>query len=112
MQQSLCLFGSDNLNLFFHQAQLRAFIPEMLKYSTGRSKPGWGKAECRPPWWPNDVPWANVRSDVRSEEEKKKVCGLKIFTKFRNFQFKYECCQLIISAIVTGIVDPRIENDC
>ena len=56
------------------QAQLRAFIPEMLKYSTGRSKPGWGKPECRPVWWPNDVPWANVRSDVRTEEQKKKVC--------------------------------------
>ena len=25
------------------QAQLRAFIPNMLKYSTGRGKPGWGK---------------------------------------------------------------------
>lgn len=45
----------------------------MLKYSTGRSKPGWGKMECRPVWWPEDVPWANVRSDVRSEEQKKKV---------------------------------------
>ncbi|XP_045166057.2 DNA-binding protein P3A2-like [Mercenaria mercenaria] len=55
------------------QAQLRTFIPEMLKYSTGRSKPGWGKNECRPTWWPNDVPWANVRSDVRTEEEKKRV---------------------------------------
>ncbi|ELU11897.1 hypothetical protein CAPTEDRAFT_221267 [Capitella teleta] len=55
------------------QAQLRAFIPEMLKYSTGRSKPGWGKLECRPVWWPDDVPWANVRSDVRTEDQKKKV---------------------------------------
>lgn len=55
------------------QAQLRTFIPEMLKYSTGRSKPGWGKTECRPVWWPNDVPWANVRSDVRTDEEKKRV---------------------------------------
>ncbi|CAH1784466.1 unnamed protein product [Owenia fusiformis] len=55
------------------QAQLRAFIPEMLKYSTGRSKPGWGKPECRPIWWPEDVPWANVRSDVRTEEMKKRV---------------------------------------
>lgn len=50
----------------------------MLKYSTGRSKPGWGKAECRPIWWPNDVPWANVRSDVRSEEEKKRVSNTSI----------------------------------
>ena len=45
----------------------------MLKFSTGRSKPGWGKAECRPMWWPMDVPWANVRSDVRTTEQKKKV---------------------------------------
>ncbi|WAR25102.1 P3A2-like protein [Mya arenaria] len=53
------------------QAQLRNFIPEMLKYSTLRSKPGWGKMECRPPWWPNEVPWANVRSDVRTDEQKR-----------------------------------------
>lgn len=55
------------------QAQLRTFIPEMLKYSTGRSKPGWGKPEYRPIWWPNDLPWANVRSDVRTDQEKKAV---------------------------------------
>ncbi|XP_067127016.1 DNA-binding protein P3A2-like isoform X3 [Centruroides vittatus] len=55
------------------QAQLRAFIPLMLKYSTGRGKPGWGKETTRPVWWPKDLPWANVRSDARSEEEKQKV---------------------------------------
>ncbi|XP_045164239.1 DNA-binding protein P3A2-like [Mercenaria mercenaria] len=55
------------------QAQLRNFIPEMLKYSTGRSKPGWGRTESRPVWWPSDLPWANVRSDVRTEEDKKRV---------------------------------------
>jgi len=55
------------------QGQLRTFIPEMLKYSTGRSKPGWGKPEFRPLWWPADVPWANVRSDVRTDEDKKRV---------------------------------------
>ncbi|XP_033122256.1 DNA-binding protein P3A2-like [Anneissia japonica] len=55
------------------QAQLRGFIPLMLKYSTGRGKPGWGKETCRPVWWPSDLPWANVRSDVRSDEDKRKV---------------------------------------
>jgi len=45
----------------------------MLKFSTGKSKPGWGKPECRPPWWPDDVPWANVRSDVRDDETKRMV---------------------------------------
>ncbi|XP_042206719.1 DNA-binding protein P3A2-like isoform X4 [Homarus americanus] len=55
------------------QAQLRAFIPLMLKYSTGRGKPGWGKESTRPQWWPKDVPWANVRMDARSEDQKQKV---------------------------------------
>ncbi|KAI5751827.1 hypothetical protein M8J77_011231 [Diaphorina citri] len=55
------------------QAQLRAFIPLMLKYSTGRGKPGWGRESTRPPWWPKDLPWANVRMDARTEEEKQKI---------------------------------------
>lgn len=55
------------------QAQLRAFIPLMLKYSTGRGKPGWGKDSTRPPWWPLDLPWANVRSDARNDDDKQKV---------------------------------------
>jgi NLS-binding and DNA-binding and dimerisation domains of Nrf1. len=45
----------------------------MLKYSTGRGKPGWGRESTRPPWWPKELPWANVRMDARSEEEKHKV---------------------------------------
>jgi len=55
------------------QAQLRAFIPLMLKYSTGRGKPGWGKESTKPPWWPEGLPWANVRSDARSDDEKLKI---------------------------------------
>lgn len=55
------------------QAQLRAFIPLMLKYSTGRGKPGWGKDTTRPPWWPETLPWANVRSDAREENEKQRI---------------------------------------
>lgn len=61
------------------QAQLRAFIPLMLKYSTGRGKPGWGKESTRPVWWPKDLPWANVRSDARTEDEKQKVRLLRPF---------------------------------
>lgn len=57
------------------QAQLRAFIPLMLKYSTGRGKPGWGRESTRPPWWPKELPWANVRMDARTEDEKQKVCS-------------------------------------
>lgn len=55
------------------QAQLRAFIPLMLKYSTGRGKPGWGRESTRPLWWPKELPWANVRMDARSEDEKQKI---------------------------------------
>eukprot|EP00118_Oscarella_pearsei_P025874 m.308945 g.308945 ORF g.308945 m.308945 type:complete len:639 (+) comp45112_c0_seq1:111-2027(+) len=55
------------------QAQLRAFIPIMLKYSSCRPKPGWGKEELRPVWWPEGVPWQNVRSDQRPDEEKSRI---------------------------------------
>ena len=55
------------------QAQLRTFIPNMLKSATGRGKPGWGKEDVKPPWWPADVPWANVRSDIRTDEQKKQL---------------------------------------
>nr|CAD7395165.1 unnamed protein product [Timema poppensis] len=60
------------------QAQLRAFIPLMLKYSTGRGKPGWGRESTRPVWWPKELPWANVRMDARSEDEKQKCRNLQI----------------------------------
>ena len=46
------------------------FIPEMLKYSLGRGKPGWGQESKKPVWWPQDVPWANVRRDDRTKEAK------------------------------------------
>ena len=55
------------------QAQLRAFIPVMLKYATGRPKPGWGKEDLKPPWWPEGLPWQNVRSDARTDEEKRRT---------------------------------------
>jgi len=71
------------------QAQLRAFIPVMLKYSTGRGKPGWGKESTRPPWWPEDVPWANVRSDARSEEAKASVSWTNALRKIVRNCYKF-----------------------
>ena len=51
--------------------QLRKFIPQMLKCSEGRPRPGWGKDHMKPVWWPDDVPWKNVRhADMRSDSEK------------------------------------------
>ena len=88
------------------QAQLRNFIPEMLKYSTGRSKPGWGKPECRPVWWPGDLPWANVRSDARTDEDKKRVrywrhiephCSLHVLFAWPGVQPYTEWCVKLFS---------------
>ena len=55
------------------QAQLRNFIPTMLKYSTHRGKPGWGKEDNKPQWWPEGIPFENIRIDPRSPEEKKQL---------------------------------------
>lgn len=80
------------------QAQLRAFIPLMLKYSTGRGKPGWGRESTRPAWWPKELPWANVRMDARTEDDKQKVNQRQIHFKFffkkilQNFTDKLDTC--------------------
>ncbi|KAF0989196.1 hypothetical protein HZS_4042, partial [Henneguya salminicola] len=71
------------------QAQLRAFIPVMLKYSTNRGKPGWGRPHARPPWWPEDVPWANVRSDVRDAGEKAQVSWTAALKKVVRMCYEY-----------------------
>lgn len=70
---SLIIDGIPTTLEKMNQAQLRMFIPEMLKYSTGRGKPGWGRDSTRPVWWPADVPWANVRRDVRTDDQKLRV---------------------------------------
>lgn len=109
------------------QAQLRAFIPEMLKYSTGRGKPGWGKESCKPVWWPDDIPWANVRSDVRTEEQKQRVRVGGIAEKILQFFPKLLHCasplsvnQLYSTCMSTcpstppphpqGVLDAGVEN--
>lgn len=90
------------------QAQLRAFIPLMLKYSTGKScdvlphpqdlklssysgrgKPGWGRDSTRPEWWPKELPWANVRMDARTEEEKQKISWTHALRKIVINCYKY-----------------------
>lgn len=79
------------------QAQLRGFIPHMLKYATGRGKPGWGKDDMRPPWWPVEIPWQNVRSDVRDNVQKKAVswteCLRKIITACYTYHGRVDLLQ-------------------
>ncbi|XP_071057171.1 DNA-binding protein Ewg-like isoform X2 [Onthophagus taurus] len=71
------------------QVQLRTFIPLMLKYALGRSKPGWGKESLRPPWWPTALPWANVRTDPRNEREKQKMCWTDVLREVVLSCYKY-----------------------
>lgn len=71
------------------QAQLRAFIPLMLKYSTGRGKPGWGRESTRPHWWPKELPWANVRMDARTEDDKQKISWTHALRKIVINCYKY-----------------------
>lgn len=55
-----------NINTYILQ------YPKKLLF-LGRGKPGWGRETTRPPWWPKELPWANVRMDARCEDEKQKV---------------------------------------
>jgi hypothetical protein len=55
------------------QVQRRTFIPNMLKVFTGCGKPGWGKEEMKPVWWPDDIPWQNMKRTVGSAKVKAHV---------------------------------------
>ena len=100
------------------QAQLRAFIPLMLKYSTGRGKPGWGKDTTKPPWWPEGVPWANVRMDARKTDDKQKVSNLihkwngmsKRSTTNRVLKKTNLPMHRFLTSIL-GVLDPRITSN-
>ena len=48
-------------------------------FPLGKGKPGWGKSSAKPDWWPKNVPWANVRMDNRSDEDKAKVRTFFLF---------------------------------
>ncbi|XP_065314448.1 uncharacterized protein LOC135923560 isoform X2 [Gordionus sp. m RMFG-2023] len=89
------------------QAQLRCFIPHMLKFATGRGKPGWGRLNTIPIWWPKSVPWANVRSDIRTEQEKQKVSWTDALREIiRNCYVYYSRSDLLSSP--TGVpTDPH-----
>lgn len=56
-------------HFFIHLIQLI----DDTNFKSGRGKPGWGKESTRPPWWPGEVPWANVRMDARPEDDKQRV---------------------------------------
>jgi len=58
-----------NLNLY----NLLFYFVKIFLILLGRGKPGWGRETTRPPWWPKELPWANVRMDARCEDEKQKV---------------------------------------
>lgn len=84
------------------QAQLRAFIPIMLKYSTGRGKPGWGRENTKPPWWPEEVPWANVRSDVRNEMDKQKISWTNALRKVVRNCYRYHGREELLDAFASA----------
>lgn len=52
-------------------------------FHQGRGKPGWGRESTRPVWWPKELPWANVRMDARTEQEKQKV-SLEVYKFIRS----------------------------
>lgn len=55
----------------------------------GRGKPGWGRDSTRPDWWPKELPWANVRMDARTEEEKQKISWTHALRKIVINCYKY-----------------------
>jgi hypothetical protein len=51
-------------------AQLRQYLPHLVTRMSGLARPGWAKAELRPPWWPADYGWhaGVVTKDLRRDD--------------------------------------------
>lgn len=100
------------------QAHLRAFIPLMLKYSLGRGKPGWGKKDHQPVWWPKDIPWANVRTDSRPPEEKAKLSWSHTLRRIVKCCYQYHGRHDLIGSTVNEpmdafqLDDEEMTNEC
>lgn len=93
------------------QSQLRKFIPLILSHSTGRRKPSWGKEIRKPPWWPNDIPWANVRMDTRSVDEKKRISWTRALRQIIVNCYKYHGREDLLAQFEKGKDDTREEVD-
>jgi len=50
--------------------ELKSLIPLLLKKSSGHSRVNWNSGDHVPNWWPVDVPWGNVKSDTRPQEDR------------------------------------------
>ncbi|XP_062523156.1 uncharacterized protein LOC134197824 [Corticium candelabrum] len=45
--------------------ELKSYVPLLLRHCMGRNRPMWGMEEHRPSWWPDGIPFENVRMDTR-----------------------------------------------
>ena len=81
--------GSTTSLARMKQSQLRAFIPLMIKYSTGRRKIRWGRQASKPNWWPSNIPWENVRCDARSETQKSQMSWTMALRQIVTNCYKY-----------------------
>lgn len=68
---------------------MQSFLNLFILIIKGRGKPGWGRDSTRPEWWPKELPWANVRMDARTEEEKQKISWTHALRKIVINCYKY-----------------------
>lgn len=64
------------------QADLRSFIPQMIKSVTGKEKPGYGNEASRPEWWPKNLTWSNPTQEPRANEVNKSSLFLVVINEY------------------------------
>ena len=56
------------------QAQLRSFLRMLLCEAEARKTPQWHNPAMVPNWWPQCVPWQNIKTDQRLLDSKRQRC--------------------------------------
>ena len=68
---------------------LRGMIPKLIKLSNNTRMCYWNNNDLKPAWWPNDVPFKNVKMDSRTEEQKQQMPWINALRKIVYNCFRY-----------------------
>ena len=77
IQERTCIPKLDKPLRFMTLHDLRSLIPLLLQSSSGAGRIGWGKEGMTPEWWPQQVPFENVRQKPQNFEGKYSLNKIK-----------------------------------
>jgi hypothetical protein len=80
--------------------ELKSYVPLLLRHCMGRNRPMWGMEDQRPSWWPEGVPFQNVRMDTRpSGQMKEKQTWSSCLRQIVRACFRHFGCEALLEGL-------------